>query len=187
MFVLASWYVTCIPFQKKHHLDPLSKENLDIGFPIYFIIQNGWKQNVFHSFWELLTFLDPTMLSGPPFKKASSRPPFKRKLEQGFPLYFTFSEWGEPLSNLCLKGGPDNILGFKKGKNSQNEWNAFCFQPFWNMKYKLNPYAYFLLKGGLDDILGLGLNIRGTPVQIFTPPMRLTLFDIVVKVTVTSF
>ena len=30
-----------IPFQKKHHLDPLSKENLDIGFPIYFIIQNG--------------------------------------------------------------------------------------------------------------------------------------------------
>jgi hypothetical protein len=30
-----------IPFQKKHHLDPLSKENLEIGFPIYFIIQNG--------------------------------------------------------------------------------------------------------------------------------------------------
>ena len=62
-----------IPFQKKHHLDPLSKENLEIGFPIYFIIQNGWKQNVFHSFWELLPFLNP------PFKKASSRSPFKRK------------------------------------------------------------------------------------------------------------
>jgi hypothetical protein len=46
------------------------------------------------------------------------------------------------------------LVVVKPGKNSQNEWNAFCFQPFWNMKYKLNPYAYFLLKGGLDDILG---------------------------------
>jgi hypothetical protein len=41
-------------------------------------------------------------------------------------------------------------LGFKKGKNAQNEWNAFCFQPFWKMTYKGNPYPNFLLKGGLD-------------------------------------
>jgi len=38
------------------------------------------------------------------------------------------------LNETFLKGGPDNILGFKKGKNAQNEWNAFSFQPLWKMK-----------------------------------------------------
>ena len=28
------------------------------------------------------------------------------------------------LDDTFLKGGPDNVLGFKKGKSSQNEWNA---------------------------------------------------------------
>jgi hypothetical protein len=74
--------------------------------------------------------LNPKILSGPPFK---------RKFEQGFPLYFTFSEEmhsekvkykGNPCSSFLLKGGlddaflkggPDNIVGFKKGKSSQNE------------------------------------------------------------------
>jgi hypothetical protein len=28
---------------------------------------------------------------------------------------------GNPCPNFCLTGGPDNILGFKKGKSSQNE------------------------------------------------------------------
>jgi hypothetical protein len=32
---------------------------------------------------------------------------------------------GNPCSSFLLKGSLDNILGFKKGKSSQNEWNAF--------------------------------------------------------------
>ena len=32
---------------------------------------------------------------------------------------------------VCLQEGPEKFLGFKKGKYSKNEWNAFCFQPFW--------------------------------------------------------
>ena len=44
-------------------------------------------------------------------------------------------------------GGPDNILGFKKGKNTQNEWNDFCFQPLWKMKYKENSNPNLFWKG----------------------------------------
>ena len=78
--ILESQNIIWTSFQKSYHLDPLSKENLDRGSPF----QNGWKQNAFHSFWELLPFLNPKILSGPPVKQ---------KFGQGFPLYFTFSEW----------------------------------------------------------------------------------------------
>ena len=51
---------------------------------------------------------------------------------------------GNPCPNFLLTGGPDNILGFKKGKSSQNEWNAFCFQPFW----KGEPLSKFSFERG---------------------------------------
>jgi hypothetical protein len=54
---------------------------LDRGSPYISPFQNGWKQNAFHSFWELLPFLNPKILFGPPFKT---------KIWTGVPLIFHF-------------------------------------------------------------------------------------------------
>ena len=77
-----NFYLSWIPLSKKHHLDPLSKENLNRGSPYISLFQNA-----FHSFWELLPFLNLKILSGPPFK---------RKFEQGFVfLIFHFFRMAE--------------------------------------------------------------------------------------------
>jgi len=84
----------CEKFQKKYSLDPCSKENLDVGFSFYFIFQNGWKPKAFHSFWTFLPFLNPKILSGPPFKKVSFRPPLKKNWTW-VPIIFPFFRMAE--------------------------------------------------------------------------------------------
>jgi hypothetical protein len=86
--------------------------------------------------------LNPKILSGPPVKQ---------KFGQGFPLYFTFSEWLKTKSiSFILR-----IFTFLESQNII--WTPFQTH-IGKVKYKENPCPNFLLKGDLkggpDNILG---------------------------------